>query len=529
MLNYSSLTVHIKKKPMRTLRLVLSDQLTPELASLRDLDKQHDIVMLCETLEEATYVKHHKQKLVFQWASMRHFAADLTRQGVKVHYVKWDEHSCASLDEAVQQALQLFKVDAIALTFPGEYRLLEKFLAWQQRLDIDISILEDDRFLCSPAEFASWAKTRKILRMEYFYHHMRVKENVLLDEKKKPLGGQWNFDKENRKPLGAKVKLPLRASASIDSVTKEVMALVEKHFPKHFGSLQTFRWAVTREAALTCLAEFIKKELPHFGDYQDAMSTDNPFLFHSLLSPYLNAGLLLPKEVITLAEEAYQKGLAPLNAVEGFIRQILGWREYVRGVYWLKMPNYAKLNFLNAKRHLPAFYWTADTSYHCLQQVITQTQEYAYAHHIQRLMVTGNFALLAGFDPKEVCEWYLIVYADAYDWVELPNTLAMSLFADGGILGSKPYAASGKYIQRMSNYCDSCQFNPQDTIGEKACPFNSLYWHFLHRNQKQLQGNQRLTYTYATWNKMAAAKQQAILQKAQAVLLALEEEAKKPY
>jgi deoxyribodipyrimidine photolyase-related protein len=329
-----------------------------------------------------------------------------------------------------------------------------------------------------------------------------------------PTGGQWNYDKDNRKP-------PIKGLASLkrichpkSTILKEVLALVAEKFSDHFGQLQPFHYAVTREEALIELNHFIQLILPKFGDYQDAMVKGEAYLNHSLLSSYINAGLLLPLEVCQKAEEAYRNGHVPLNSAEGFIRQILGWREYVRGIYWLKMPEYGELNYLEAKTPLPDFYWGAKTTMACMTEVVAHTREHAYSHHIQRLMVTGNFALIAGLDVKQVQEWYLAVYSDAYEWVEMPNTLGMALFGDGGILGSKPYAASGQYIHKMSNFCDHCCYNPKDTLGEKACPFNALYWDFLARNREKLRDNHRLSFMYSTWDKFDMAKQQAIKDKA---------------
>lgn len=509
---------------MKTLRLVLGDQLTHSLASLHGMDKKNDIVMLCETMEEASYVKHHKQKLVFIFSAMRHFANELLQKNINVYYVKIDDkENRGSFDEELKRAIEKFKISRVELTFPGEHRVLQKFLNWQKSYNVEVIIHEDNRFFCAPNEFKKWASPRKNLRMEDFYHVMRLKHQILLTKNNKPVGGRWNFDKENRKSLKSKFVLPIRESHKPDDITKDVIDVVLNLFSENFGSLDTFDWAVTRKQALNYLHEFIDKMLPYFGDYQDAMNEDKPFLYHSLLSPYINVGLLLPEEVCRLAELAYTSGKAPLNSVEGFIRQVLGWREYIRGVYWLKMPEYAEMNYLNAKNPLPWFYWTAETDMNCLHKVIQQTKEQAYSHHIQRLMVTGNFALLAGIDPKAVCEWYLIVYIDAFDWVELPNTLGMALYGDGGFLGSKPYAASGKYINRMSNYCANCIYNPKETVGDKACPFNSLYWNFLELNQKQLRNNQRLTYTYATWDKMSVEKRELILKQAHKILIELEE------
>jgi deoxyribodipyrimidine photolyase-related protein len=375
--------------------------------------------------------------------------------------------------------------------------------------------------LCSHADFADWARGRKSLRMEYFYRYMRQQTGWLVDGGQ-PEGGRWNFDVENRKALPRNLELPARLRFEPDSITRAVLELVERHFADHFGDLSTFGWAVTRKDALAALQHFITDCLPHFGDFQDAMKSGEDWLFHAALSPYLNIGLLNPREVGQAALQAYQAGTVPLPAVEGFVRQILGWREYVRGIYWQHMPGYRLTNFFNARRPLPAFYWTADTKMKCLQDCISATRRTAYAHHIQRLMITGNFALLAGLAPAEVEEWYLMVYADAFEWVELPNTHGMALFADGGLLASKPYAASGAYINRMSDYCAGCGYDPKAKLGEEACPFNYLYWYFLIVNEAKLRRNPRMAMTYRNLARMTVEHRQQIVQQAQAFLASLE-------
>ncbi len=338
---------------------------------------------------------------------------------------------------------------------------------------------------------------------------MRRKYSILVDANG-PIGGQWNYDAENRKSPAHGLNVPETYRTGPGEITQDVMALVETHFPDHFGDLSPFHFAVTRDQALAAFDEFISRRLRMFGDYQDAMIQGEPWMFHSHIALYLNCGLINPLECIERAEVAYHRGAAPLNAVEGFIRQILGWREYVRGIYWLKMPDYKATNFLGADPALPEFYWTGDTQMNCMRQCITETKQNAYAHHIQRLMVLGNFALLAGLDPDEVNEWYLLVYADANEWVELPNVSGMILFADGGLLASKPYAASGSYINKMSNYCGSCKYKPSVKNGPTACPFNYLYWDFLARNNGKLRGNPRIGFIYKTLDKMNDAKRQAI-------------------
>ena len=393
---------------------------------------------------------------------------------------------------------------------------------WHSEFNIIVEIRNDDRYLCTPEEFIKWAGDRKNLRMEFFYREMRLKYQVLLSGGG-PEGGSWNYDTQNRKTPGdGGLLIPEPPGFEPDEITKEVMQLVVEKFGDHFGDLEPFHLAVTRKDALVVLDTFIRERLPVFGDYQDAMLQGEPWMYHSHISFYLNCGLLEPIEVVRAAENTYYAKQAPLNAVEGFIRQIIGWREYVRGVYWLKMPGYATENFLQAKRKLPWFYWDADTKMNCLKQCVTETRQNAYAHHIQRLMVLGNFALIAGIDPKEVNEWYLIVYADAYEWVELPNVTGMILFADGGYLGSKPYAASGAYINKMSDYCKHCRYDVNKKNGEDACPFNYLYWNFMIENRLKLENNQRLGFTYKTLNGMNKSKLEQITSDAERFLKSLE-------
>lgn len=493
------------------LRLILADQLSEEITALQALDAAHDTVLLCEVMEEATYVPHHPKKIAFLFAAMRHFAAELEAQGITVRYVKLDDpENSGSLNGEVARAVAALKPATLIVTEPGEYRVLEMMQSWQKSLGIPVELRGDTRFLASHAAFRNWANGKKQLRMEFFYRDMRKIHGVLMEPDGKPTGGVWNYDKENRKPPKRGMHSPSRIRHPKSPILTEVLALVKNRFPKHFGKLEPFHYAVTRAQAELELNDFIENVLPHFGDYQDAMVAGEPYLYHSLLSSYLNAGLLLPLEICRKAEAAYRAGKAPLNAVEGFIRQILGWREFIRGIYWLHMPSYGKQNYLNATRPLPAFYWTAETKMFCMAEAIRHTRDHAYSHHIQRLMVTGNFALLAGLDAGEVQAWYLAVYSDAYEWVEMPNTLGMTLFGDGGTVASKPYAASGKYIHRMSNYCTRCAYDPEVMVGEKACPFNALYWDFLVRHETKFRGNQRMPYMFATWDKFTPQKQEAI-------------------
>jgi deoxyribodipyrimidine photolyase-related protein len=492
-----------------TLRFILGDQLTRDISALDGLDPARDIVLMAEVAEETTYVPHHRQKIAFILSAMRHFAEELRREGIRVDYVTLDDpQNTGSFGGELRRAIGRHKPQAIVMTEPGEWRVLEMMYGWQNALKLPLTIRDDTRFICSRARFQEWAEGRKSYRMEFFYREMR-RENELLVEDGEPAGGQWNFDAENRKALPADQRVPQRQRFAPDGVTREVIGLVKTRFKTNFGDLDNFGWAVTREDALTALDDFIKLGLPRFGDYQDAMKRGTPFVFHSIISPYLNVGLLTPREVCVAAEKAWKSGKVPLNAVEGFIRQVLGWREYVRGLYWLKMPAYAESNALNATRKLPWFYWSGETKMACIAEVVANTRDNAYAHHIQRLMVTGNFALLAGIAPKEIEAWYLAVYADAFDWVELPNTHGMATFADGGVLGSKPYAASGAYINRMSDYCKGCAYDPKIRVGEGACPFNFLYWNFLIANKAVLEGNPRMAMPYRNLARMDKKDRQA--------------------
>jgi deoxyribodipyrimidine photolyase-related protein len=483
---------------MKTLRLILGDQLNRNISALEGIDSRTDVILMAEVMQEATYVKHHKQKIAFILSAMRHFAEELKSEGFQVRYTNLDDvENSGSIIGELDRAIEDLSPDLICITAPAEYRLFDQLSNWAKNHPTDVVIRKDDRFFSDINDFEAWAKNRKSLRMEFFYRELRRKTGILMDGNS-PKGGKWNFDQSNRKSLPKTVELPDRLKFPPNEKVLDVIALVEEYFSQHFGSLEKFNWAVQRTDALAALDHFIEACLENFGDYQDAMKADNSFLFHSLLAPYINIGLLSPKEVCSKAEAAYDSGRVPINAAEGFIRQILGWREYVRGIYWYQMPGYKESNFFNANRPLPDLYWTGKTDMHCISDAINATSEYAYAHHIQRLMVTGNFALLAGIDPAETSEWYLSVYADAFEWVEHPNTIGMALYADGGLLASKPYAASGAYINRMSDYCRSCRYDVKKREGSNACPFNYLYWDFMVRNQDVLEDNPRMAFPYKT-------------------------------
>jgi len=503
---------------MSALRFILGDQLSRSIPALRGIDRHRDHVLMVEVAEETTYVPHHKQKIAFVLSAMRHFAEALRADGIAVDYVRLDDpDNTGSFTGELERAVRRRLPDEVFVTEPGEYRVLEAIEGWNARLNIPVHLRPDDRFFCTTVDFARWAEGRRSYRMENFYRSMRERTGILMQDGE-PEGGRWNFDAENRKPWPANRKPPERLRFPPDAVTRDVIDLVDRQFPGHFGDLDGFGWGVTRADALASLESFVADCLPFFGDYQDAMRSGEPFLYHATLSPYLNAGLLTAREVCTRAAEAYAAGHAPLNAVEGFVRQLLGWREFVRGVYWFRMPDYKDTNALGAGRALPSFYWTGETDMNCLAQAIADTRHQAYAHHINRLMITGNFALLAGVAPAEIEAWYLCVYADAYDWVELPNVHGMSTFADGGLMASKPYAAGGAYIDRMSDYCGGCRYRPKLRSGPGACPFNYLCWAFLIRNAPTLGGNHRLAMPYRTIARWDEERCAAILAEAEAFL-----------
>ncbi len=501
-------------RPKGSLRLILGDQLGDGVSSLRDLDRDRDVVLMAEVMSEATYVRHHKQKFVLVFSAMRQFAERLRGTGVAVRYVRLDDPANSqTLNGEVLRALEDQRFARVVATEPGEWRLAEAFEDLAHVAPVPVEVRPDDRFICARSRFEAWAKDRKELRMEFFYREMRRETGLLMDGEK-PAGGRWNFDPENRKRLPKGRRPPTRRRIEPNATTREVMAEVEALFPDNFGTLAAFDLPTNVDQAAQALDHFIAKLLPEFGDWQDAMAKGEPLMWHAHISAAMNIGLIDPLDACRRAEQAYRQGKAPLNAVEGFIRQILGWREYVRGIYWLKGPSYKASNALGADRKLPGAYWSGETDMACLRDVVETTRDHAYAHHIQRLMVTGNLAMLLGVHPDEINDWYMVVYADAFEWVELPNTHGMATFADGGVVGSKPYAASGAYIDRMSDYCGDCAYDVKDRLGDKACPFNALYWDFLDRNSERLAGNIRLAMPYKSLRRMTAEDRAAIRAKA---------------
>lgn len=500
---------------MRHLIVVLGDQLDRHSAAFDGFDARQDCVWLCEALEESTRVPVSRPRIALFLSAMRHFRAALEGEGLRVHYHSLDA-GMSSLAAALAADIARLQPSRVIMVEAGEWGIRESLRTVCP--DGLLEEREDRHFLCPHADFRRHAQGRKQLRMEFFYREMRRTHRILLDAAGDPEGGEWNYDSENRKSFGregpAKLTMPAPLAFVPDGITRAVLDEVGRVFPGNPGALEHFDWPVTPAEARAALEDFIVHRLASFGDHQDAMWTGEPWLFHSRIAAALNLKLLDPRDVIAAAEKAYREGRAPLAAVEGFIRQILGWREYVRGVYWMHMPGYLTRNALHADLALPEFFWTGQTSMRCLAECIGQTLRYGYAHHIQRLMVTGLYALLLGVDPREVHRWYLAVYVDAVEWVELPNTLGMSQYADGGVMASKPYVATGRYIERMSNYCAGCRFDPAKAIGSDACPFTTLYWDFLQRHAASLRRNPRMSLQLRNLDRLDDAELEAIRHRA---------------
>ncbi len=504
---------------LRSLIVVLGDQLDLDASGFDDFDASVDAVWMAEVAEESTHVWSSKPRTVMFLAAMRHFALALQHAGRPLHYTRLEAPgNGGSLAAQLQADILRLAPARLVMTAPGDWRVLEaiKTVAAASKLPLDIR--EDRHFFSSVRDFAAHAKGRKSLRMEYFYREQRKRHDVLMQDGE-PVGGQWNFDADNRAAFGAAGPgaVPPRAKFEPDATTREVIALVDNRFAQHPGRLDSFAWPVTRAQALQSLQAFVRERLPLFGRYQDAMWPGDPWLYHAHLSAALNLKLLNPREVVAAAVAAHREGHAPLASVEGFVRQILGWREYVRGVYWTQMPGYLERNELNAEHDLPAWFWTGGTDMACLRDALTQTLEHGYANHIQRLMVIGLYTLMLGVQPKQVHAWYLAVYVDAVEWVELPNTLGMSQYADGGVMGSKPYIATGKYIQRMGPHCKGCRYDPAQRSGDNACPFTTLYWDFLMRHEKALAKNPRMALQVKNVVRLTDAQKQAVHERAAAV------------
>lgn len=483
---------------MRHLVFVLGDQLDEQSAIFDEFDPKQDRLWMAEVEEEATHVWCHKLRIAYFFSAMRHFRDSQRNQGREVLYHQLspnrNEDRGSDFASILRQDVKKHAPEKLLLVQPGDYRVQQQLQTVADELEIELTVLPDRHFYSSPQEFIDWAKGRKSLLLETFYRAMRKKHDILITEDGKPEGGDWNFDKENRETFSKQGpgELPQLPTFKPDAISREVMQLVEQRYPDHPGELSHFQLPVTSDQAQQMLQGFIENLLPNFGPYEDAMWTDEAFLYHSRLSVLLNLKLLNPRDCIQRAIAAYQAGSAPLNSVEGFVRQILGWREFVRGLYWKYMPEYAEMNFFEYEHDVPSFFWDGDTQMECLRQSMQHVRQHGYAHHIHRLMVFGNFAQLLGVHPGKFHQWHMAMYLDAVDWVSLPNALGMSQYGDGGIMATKPYCASGNYINRMSNFCKHCPYHPKKAVGEDACPITTLYWDFLDRHAERLDNNSRM-------------------------------------
>lgn len=501
-----------KPEPARHLLVILGDQLdqqSPLLARYRD---EGVAFWMAEVPQEAQHVPSSLQRTVVFLSAMRHHAQWIRSNNWALRYVELEDPlNLGSLGAQLSADIEAAGVQTVCLVQPGDWRVLEMISASCRQTGAALEVLEDTHFISRLSDFKAFASNRKQIRLEHWYRQLRQKTGLLMVDGE-PVGGVWNLDAENRKAFGKEGpgEIPQPARFEPDQITLAVMETVKNRFPDAPGSIDEFGWPLTRDNALLALERFVRERLPLFGTYEDAMWQGEAWLYHSHLSVALNLKLLNPLEVVQAAEAAYQEGAAPLNAVEGFIRQILGWREFVRGIYWTEMPAYLESNALGAHHQLPALFWTGQTPMACMADAINQTLRTGYAHHIQRLMVTGLYSLLFGVSPKAIHEWYLSVYVDAVEWAEVPNVLGMSQYADGGRMASKPYVASGKYIQRMSNHCANCALRPDESVGPKACPFTTLYWEFLDRHEALLQRNPRMGMQLKNLQRLDASRRQAI-------------------
>jgi len=497
---------------MRNLILVLGDQLDAKSAAFDDFDKADDSVWMAEVHEEATHVWSHKQRLVFFFSAMRHFRDELREKDITVQYHQLHadkrRDSGATFSSVLATSIRECRPDSLIIVQPGDYRVQQALQRFADEHDIPLEIRPDRHFYCSPDEFSAYAADRKSLLLENFYRHLRRQHDVLMDGDD-PVGGEWNYDEDNResfKKAGPGGIIGPHAF-QMDDVTEGVCDMVEQRFSDHPGTMDDFCLPVTRRQSLQMLRDFVERSLPLFGKYEDAMWTDEPFLYHSRLSAPLNIKLLDPRDCVSKAVDAWVSGDAPINSVEGFVRQILGWREFIRGVYWLHMPDYIDKNHMRHQGDVPSFFWDGNTDMNCVRQSMQHVLRYGYSHHIHRLMVLGNLALLMGVHPKKFHEWHMAMYVDAVDWVSLPNTLGMSQHGDGGIVGTKPYVSTGNYINKMSNFCRDCKYNHKSAAGEDACPFSALYWDFLDRHYEQFSKNGRMALQMKNVDKKRASKE----------------------
>lgn len=505
------------------LRLILGDQLNENHSWFRE-HRDDVLYLMMEIIPEATYVKHHIQKLIGFFLAMRSFAKTITSMGHAMVYIQLDDpENTQSFEKNIERLTMMYNITAIEYILPDEYRIDKILSELSYKVHLPCQAVDSEHFLTSRFELRDFFSSKKRYLMESFYRHLRKKHEILM-KRGAPVGGQWNFDKLNRSSYVSGIHIP--EVLEFDNRPDDIIDMCTRMKIPHMGSFDAgrFIWPVNRQQSLELVNFFIENGLSYFGSFQDAMISKKWVMFHSRLSFSLNTKMIHPGEVIQRVIDYWhsQSIGIELNQIEGFIRQILGWREYMRGIYWSLMPEFAAMNFFGHHRKLPHYYWTGHTDMNCMHMVIRQSLQYAYAHHIQRLMITGNFALLAGINPDDVDDWYLGIYIDALDWVEKPNTRGMSQFADGGIIATKPYVSSANYINKMSDYCLNCYYDHTKKTGFKSCPFNSLYWHFYHRNREKLQTNPRISMMYRTWDRMSENDRKDILEQAERYLLALD-------
>ena len=513
----------VARRP-RHLVLVLGDQLDPAAAAFDGFDPKRDAVWMAEVEEEATHVRCHKLRIAVFFAAMRHFRDELRERGIQVHYSELPRRRSqdrgTGFASVLAKDVEKLRPEKLLLTRPGDFRVLASLEDAARKLGVELEMREDRHFYSGPAEFSGWAEGRKQLVQENFYRTLRRKHGILVGEDGEPEGGRWNFDEDNRETFGRQGpgRVPRPRRFKPDALTRDVLALVEARFGDHPGSLEHFALPVTRRDARAFLRDFVRNRLPDFCRYEDALWTGEPFLFHSRLSVALNLKLLDPRECVEAAVAAYWSRKAPLNSVEGFVRQIVGWREFVRGIYWHFMPGYIEKNALACEdRNVPAFFWDGETEMRCVREGMQSVLDHGYAHHIVRLMVLGLFAQLLGVHPRRFHDWHMALYLDAVDWASLPNTLGMSQYGDGGIVGTKPYCATGAYVKRMSNFCADCSYDPKRSVGDEACPFTTLYWDFLARHRRQFSGNRRMVMQMRNVERKPAADLAAIRRRAKAL------------
>jgi deoxyribodipyrimidine photolyase-related protein len=511
---YGKETDPMKKK---YLRLILGDQLNSRHSWFKKAN-QEVVYLMMEMKQETNYVKHHIQKLVAFFSAMRNFKMEMESAGhTFIYYTLDDQRNQHDLKKNIKALINEDGFEQFEYQLPDEYRLDQQLKSLKDELTIAVKAVDTEHFYTERYEMKNFFEKKKSKQwlMESFYRNMRKKHSLLLDGDQ-PMGGKWNFDQSNRKSLPKDHQVI--APKLFNKDVSELLEMIDQAGVEYIGEIdaENFIWPTSRDESLELLEFFKRKCLRLFGDYQDAMTDHEWSLYHSRLSFSMNSKMISPKEVIDTVIaywQAHQEEI-DISQVEGFVRQIIGWREYMRGIYWAKMPDYENENQLNHRRQLPGFYWTAKTKMNCMHRAIKQSLDHAYAHHIQRLMITGNFALLANCKPEEVDEWYLGIYIDAIQWVELPNTRGMSQYADGGLIATKPYVSSANYIDKMSDHCANCHYSKSKKTGEKACPFNSLYWHFIDRHEEELAKNRRMSMMVASWRKRKAEDKEALLEQA---------------